>query len=93
MIPQRCNFGSFLRRVVNLILSSLGRDELLEEILRELTLLKEELQEGKVTIEKFEILKVRFKNYELITNLATKKRIIIYGKLLTDDFLHFPVSK
>jgi hypothetical protein len=51
--------------VVNLILSSLGRDELLEEIHRELTLLKEELQEGKVTIEKFEILKVRFKNYEL----------------------------
>lgn len=53
-----CLKMTIFRRVVNLILSSLGRDELLEEISTQLSQLKDEIREGKIPIQKFEILKV-----------------------------------
>uniref|UniRef100_A0A914C0B3 DNA polymerase n=1 Tax=Acrobeloides nanus TaxID=290746 RepID=A0A914C0B3_9BILA len=68
-------------RVVNLILSSLGRDELLEEIHRELTLLKEELQEGKVTIEKFEILKQLTRNPQDYKDIKAQPHVTVALRL------------
>lgn len=48
------------REIVDLILSSLGREELVLEIQQRLTLIRSNLNEQKIEIEKFEILKVNF---------------------------------